>query len=164
MLLFFVKDKFEPNLKEILYVTIWRHPPQFWSHFHIGQTIKRQLHNNLYGICQRWQPEVTFLTHLIALLSKYYYFMIIWRIYLCVLKSRLHCEWDTNWVSCVSIVNSVIFWFPSQNLMIVRQFTCINSRLYAPLKRPRVSQDMARPSSGSLHTDKQLLLYGHPQT
>ncbi|KAI3368454.1 hypothetical protein L3Q82_025464 [Scortum barcoo] len=37
-----------------------------------------------------------------------------------------------------------------KTLMIVRQFTCrgvINSHLYAHLKRPQVSRDMARPSS-----------------
>lgn len=48
-------------------------------------------------------------------------------------------------------MNSVIFFFPScQTLMIVRHFTCrgiIKSHLYAHLKRPWGSQDMARPSS-----------------
>lgn len=67
--------------------------------------------------------------------------------------------------------------------MIVRQFTCrgvINSHLYAHLKRPQVSLDMARPSSGSLYLffflfsliklllllhplPEEQLLYGHSQ-
>lgn len=52
--------------------------------------------------------------------------------------------------------------------MIVRQFTCrgvINSHLYAHLKRPQVSQDMARPSSGTLYVlgfFKEFLLLLHP--